>query len=351
MAGDLLEIAFLEEDEDLVFLALQPDKKGTTYSKEFPRFNFEGISEEESLSLFRFHKDDIRTLSQRFGLPETLILRDRSQVSGIDALCVCLRRLAYPNRLVDLERLFGRPNTTLSLIFNEVVDRIYTRYGHLVTGLEHQWLSNDHLTIYARKIHLKGAPLMNCFGFIDGTVRPICRPTKYQRVCYNGHKRVHSLKFQSVMLPNGIIANMYGPIEGRRHDCYLLRKSNLIAKMEQNIGVDGDGNQFALYGDPAYPVRPQLLSPYKGQLTAEQNEFNTIMSSVRETVEWGFQKILANFAFLDYKKNLKLLLQPVGKYYIVGTILTNCHTCLYGSQTGLYFQLDPPTLQDYLEDN
>ena len=43
-----------------------------------------------------------------------------------------------------------------------------------------------------------------CFGFIDGTVRPISRPGQHQRIVYNGHKRVHSLKFQSVALPNGL---------------------------------------------------------------------------------------------------------------------------------------------------
>ena len=47
---------------------------------------------------------------------------------------------------------------------------------------------------------------------IDGTVRPICRPKQHQRVVYNGHKRVHSLKFQCVALPNGIIAHIFGPV-------------------------------------------------------------------------------------------------------------------------------------------
>ena len=58
----------------------------------------------------------------------------------------------------------------------------------------------------------KGAALDNCIGFIDGTVRSICRPGELQRVVYNGHKRVHALKFQSVTLPNGMIANIYGPV-------------------------------------------------------------------------------------------------------------------------------------------
>ena len=56
-----------------------------------------------------------------------------------------------------------------------------------------------------------GAPLPNCFGFVDGTVRPTCRPGEHQRIVYNGHKRVNALKFQSTALPNDLIGNLYGP--------------------------------------------------------------------------------------------------------------------------------------------
>lgn len=38
------------------------------------------------------------------------------------------------------------------------------------------------------------------------------RPNQQQRIVYNGNKRVHSLKFQSVALPNGLIGNMFGPV-------------------------------------------------------------------------------------------------------------------------------------------
>ena len=37
-------------------------------------------------------------------------------------------------------------------------------------------------------------------------------PGQHQRIVYNGHKRVHSLKFHSVTLPNGLIGNMYEPV-------------------------------------------------------------------------------------------------------------------------------------------
>ena len=65
---------------------------------------------------------------------------------------------------------------------------------------------------YAVAVAEKGAALDNCYGFIDGTVRQICRPQDNQRVVYNGHKRVHAIKFQSVTVPSGMIAQIYGPV-------------------------------------------------------------------------------------------------------------------------------------------
>lgn len=72
------------------------------------------------------------------------------------------------------------------------------------------------------------------------------------------------------------------------------------------------------------------------------------MSSMRQAVEWGFGKIIGEFAFLDLKKNQKLLLQEISMMYTTGMILSNCHTCLYGSQTAQYYNIQPPTLEEYL---
>lgn len=107
---------------------------------------------------------------------------------------------------------FGRSVPELSLILNEVISFIYTNHGYLLRDLDQPWLSSRHLEDFALAVHGKGAALENCWGFVDGTVRPICRPGENQRVMYNGHKRVHALKFQSVVAPNGLIANLYGPV-------------------------------------------------------------------------------------------------------------------------------------------
>ena len=107
---------------------------------------------------------------------------------------------------------FGRPVPELSMIFNLVLDTIYIQHNHRITQWNNTLLNPALLETYAQVIHQKGSPFPNCFGFIDGTVRPICRPQNNQRIVYNGHKRVHGLKFQSVVLPSGMIANMYGPV-------------------------------------------------------------------------------------------------------------------------------------------
>lgn len=78
-----------------------------------------------------------------------------------------------------------------------------------------------------------------------------------------------------------------------------------------------------------------------------QELLDEAMASCRVSVEWGFGKIMQLWAFLDHAANIKCMLQPVGLYYPVANILTNMHSCLYGSQTGSYFRMQTPTLEDY----
>ena len=71
------------------------------------------------------------------------------------------------------------------------------------------------------------------------------------------------------------------------------------------------------------------------------------MSKVRISVEWMFNEIIKYFAFLEFKKNLKIGLSPVGKTYRVSALPTNTRTCLYKTQTSEFFNIDPPNLEEY----
>ena len=110
-----------------------------------------------------------------------------------------------------------------------------------------------------------------------------------------------------------------------------------------------NGQPYILYGDPAYGLSRNILSPYRGQqLTQAENNFNRAISAICVSVEWTFGKVIQQFAYLDFRKNQKVLLQPIGKYYMVGTLLNYCHTCLYGSQTTTFSGVPQPTLEVYL---
>ena len=115
---------------------------------------------------------------------------------------------------------FGVSVPELCMIYNTVINCIFNEHGHLISHWNHTLLSPKNLQRYADSIAAKEAALQNCFGFVNGTVRPICRPKQNQRVVCNRHKRVHSLKFQSVVVPSGMIANLYGPVG--TYEVYLI---------------------------------------------------------------------------------------------------------------------------------
>ena len=180
--------------------------------KEYQIFDLEELDETECVMDFRFVKHEIPILGMALGLPERFRCKqgtvcDRIEALQIEALCTTLRRFTYPCRYSDLVPIFGRSVPELSMITNTVVDYIYEMHERTKTW-NHQLLSPKNLQTYENAIHEKGPALDNCFGFVDGTVRRICHPGEMQRLVYNGHKRVHALKFQSLSLPNGIIANM-----------------------------------------------------------------------------------------------------------------------------------------------
>lgn len=123
----------------------------------------------------------------------------------------------------------------------------------------------------------------------------------------------------------------------------------MYEQLENHTRFPG-GRHYVLFGDQAYGIRELLLCPFPGRgINEEQQNFNTSMSVVRQAVEWSFGKIISEFAFLDFKKNQKLLLQDIEEMYISANILINCFICLYGCQTAQFFNIEPIALEQYLD--
>lgn len=332
----------------LLFEAFQSRRVEIPYWN-YERFNLDRLTTDECKAEFRFHKTDLLKLLEVLRLPDPIVCYNGLNVSAVEGLCILLKYFAYPCRHLDMVSRFGRHPSQICIIKNQVLDIVYALWHHLLTTLNQPWLSPANLKIFADSIHAKGGALQNCWGFIDGTVRGVCRPGVHQRTLYNGHKKIHSLKFQAIAAPNGLVANLFGPVEGRRHDSGMLADSGLLEKLQQHSFAP-DGTLLCVYGDPAYPLRPHLQAPFKRAvlvLTPQQEAWNKSMSKVRVSVEWLFGDITNYFKFLDFKRNLKVGLSSVGKMYIVCVLLRNAHSCIYGSNTSEYFNLPPPDLEEY----
>ena len=62
------------------------------------------------------------------------------------------------------------------------------------------------------------------------------------------------IKFQSVLVPNGYIACLHGPVPAKTHDAKLLCQSNLMEQLHMAMPDDNlNGPIYSLYGDLAYP--------------------------------------------------------------------------------------------------
>ena len=180
---------------------------------------------------------------------------------------------------------FGRPIPELCIINNYTLNFIYDRWNYLLNAMNQAWLSPNCFQLFENAIYVKGAPLDHCWGFTDGTVKLCCRSDFNQRIVYNGHKRVYGIKFQSVVNPGGLIANLFSPVEGRKYHSGMLGYSDLCTQLEQHARSQNH-NILCLYGDPVYPLRSQLLGPFKSAgFTQIQQEWNQAMDKVRISVE------------------------------------------------------------------
>ena len=152
------------------------DKFNPTFQYWKYKFDLDAMNDDECNAEFRFKKGDIYRLCSVFKLEDVIVTKDRHVVPSIEAVCILLKRLAYPCRFGDMIPRFGRPVPTLSIICKRMIDLIYKRFNHLLKTFDQPLLRKEKLMEYADSIYKKSNALKNCSGFIDGTVRDCCRP-------------------------------------------------------------------------------------------------------------------------------------------------------------------------------
>lgn len=233
-------------------------------------------------SFFRLTVDEISALASVMvegGFPRIIFTSVRDRCSLEEAICIVLAMLATPTKLEILGiACFGRSASALSRIFTETTTMMLEHYGWLLSKMDTQRIAR-RLAEYDDCVQRAGCPLRHIVGFVDGTFRPVCRPSVSQREFYTGKERTHGINFLGVIFPDGIIAHLHGPVLGSQHDAQTFAQSplsNLVAEMF--FDEDGDP-KFFLYGDSAFPAtRYEFLKKPLSGLFPDEVDINTRMS-------------------------------------------------------------------------
>ena len=127
----------------------------------FTEFDLDSISPVNFKGKFRFQKTDFRRLCAALGIPDEMRAPNRMRWSGLEGLCILLRRLAYPTRHLDLDDFFGRGKADISLIFNQMLAFLNRRWNRLFKDItEHtrtgHWLMLEKLRAAAISVRAKG---------------------------------------------------------------------------------------------------------------------------------------------------------------------------------------------------
>lgn len=305
---------------------------------------FDSWDDERLLLKTRFQKSQLVELKALLGIPDTISLEKRTFFGGEEALMLALWRLSYATRLHDICEAFHIDTPFASRVFNHVLKHINQFIERKGLFLAPSDLLISSAGRFAEAIRLKTSNfLVDTIGFVDGTLKPICRPSFNQSEMYSGHKRWHGFKFEALVTPDGLIVHLFGPAPGRCADSGIYANSGLLASLTRLEAATG--RRFKIAGDRGYPGSEYL---FRETIATRENPLIRQFRQSRCSVEWAFGKVSNLFGLSNFKRSSKILLQPAGLYYRVSVFLTNVQTCYNGSQVGTWFGVDPPAASEYL---
>ena len=90
------DMDIIDDEEFSLLYDINKSKNATYPYWKYEGFDLDALSDDECLADFRFRRDDIYRLFQVLDIPEEVVCYNRTKFDGIQALCVFLRRSAYP---------------------------------------------------------------------------------------------------------------------------------------------------------------------------------------------------------------------------------------------------------------
>jgi len=169
-----------------------------------------------------------------------------------------------------------------------------------------------------------------------------------QQQVYNGHKRIHGVKYTAIVTPDGLISSLSGPFVGRRHDLRMYVESRAAQRVQGYL----NNTSYYVLGDKGYkglmatrPTACNLKSLWDFTESDQQK-----LSKARVSAENLFAEISRYFKIVNQMNMNESLRSSVGQCYVVAALLTNCHSCLYSNPVNSLFDTESIPLETYLAD-
>lgn len=369
-ALDLMEMHLLAELRALLYTGNEPiyppiDRLPRNFAH-FEQFHFDRCE-----ILFRFTYERLLVLYNLLGMDADCILENGTHISSEEVFLFSLCRLTYPDRLNTMTNdLWGGEESQWSRAFKYFNLFVQVSHGHRLTDNFAFWV--PRFPGMARAVQTKLEEFGVHYGenevqqiacFLDDTVREICRPgagptnrhlentNETQRAFYSGWCGHHALVWQTVDSPCGMIIHAFGPGAGRHQDRERVRLSG-INELLRDAQL-GNNYQYKMYGDNIFVSKSHLLVRHAGQdyaLTQRQVEENYARPKVRIGIEWNYRTTSGLFKFCNYVENCKICAagSNAALTYFTAMFLKNCHVCMYHSESASYFNIVPPTIEEYL---
>ncbi len=277
----------------------------------------------------RFARRDLDRLGRCCRLPlDPPHLPNNARPPAMLCLTMFLWRWSYPRRVRDGPEVFGCSIGTISEGARWAALHIMTTNRRRLRRSA-VLLSAERLRVYSAFLAVMlgedvAPPLRDRLcGFVDGTVRPTCRPIWLQEWFFSGHKRLHGYKYMLIGFPDGMTV-IHGPFRAARHDDVCWRWSRI-----ENVFRDGG---FRVYGDKAFHFDDVLFRLREGDAWYDVRAARKLSIWRTACTEWLFGSLLRTWQTLSFKPANKILHTVPCAIYEALHFVSNVRTCFYGNQ-------------------
>lgn len=355
------------------------------------------MSESDCLLWTRFTKPQLRKLFVHLRIPEgrinVLSFRPNNfrWFTGEEILIISLTKLATGEAWFRMTSKFGGNPDFFCYALAWFVDHVFDLLYNKISGKSMELLWVDKIDTFRSLFHekVKTSPCQieryldgsltetyiiytpfetwRTFGIIDDTTLKTSRPSAgpetdeqhaprringhlIQKAFYSGYLKRHGLKFQTLLLPNGLFGSVWGSSMSH-NNIGILNMSGLVDHLQTILHwILGTDLYPTMLGDSIFVPNPVLTRRVGAPEGTLQDIIDRRMKSMRQPVELCYGIFFNLFQLFKISTQFKLFKSAEKSYgtMMVSYILFNCYTCFNGNVATCFFDSQPPSIKEYL---